>query len=158
MTKLTWQVSLIKITEGLLTWRKRRKLRLREKQKRKHPVYDWVEAFLSAVIIVFFINQYLFQAYQIPSGSMLETLQLQDRIFVDKLTFGPELLPGVVKFPGLRLPKRGDIVIFENPEYISGGPAMDVLIRIVYMMTFSFVDLDRDDQGQSSSSQWIYSQ
>lgn len=135
-------------TEAFLTWRKRRKLRLKEKQRNKNQVLDWVEAFLSAVVIVFFINQYLFQAYQIPSESMVHTLEMQDRIFVDKLTFGPELLPGIAKMPGFREVKRGDIIIFESPEYKSKGPVYDIITRIVYMMTFSFVDLDRNEQGE----------
>jgi len=135
-------------TERFLTWRKRRKLRLREKQRQKNQVLDWVEAFLSAVIIVFFINQYLFQAYQIPSESMVRTLNIGDRIFVDKLTYGPELLPGILKFGGFRHVERGDIIIFESPEYVSKGPVYDIITRIVYMMTFSFVDLDKDKNGQ----------
>jgi signal peptidase I len=135
-------------TEAFLTWRKRRKLWLKEKQRRKNQVLDWVEAFLSAVVIVFFINQYLFQAYQIPSESMVKTLNIGDRIFVDKLTYGPELLPGIVKFPGFRDVKRSDIIIFESPEYRSKGPVYDIITRIVYMMTFSFIDLDKDESGK----------
>jgi signal peptidase I len=135
-------------TEDFLSWRKRRKLRIREKQRQKNQIVDWVEAFLSAVIIVFFINQYLFQAYQIPSASMEDTLKISDRIFVDKLTYGPELLPGVVKFPGFRNVKRSDIIIFESPDYISKGPVYDIVTRIVYMMTFSFVNLDKDASGK----------
>jgi signal peptidase I len=135
-------------TESFLTWRKRRKLRLKDKQRNKNQVLDWIEAFLSAVVIVFFINQYLFQAYQIPSESMVHTLEKEDRIFVDKLTFGPELLPGVMKFPGFRDVRRGDIIIFESPEYKSKGPVYDIVTRIVYMMTFSFIDLDRNEKGE----------
>jgi signal peptidase I len=135
-------------TEDFLTWRKQRRLKKKEKLKNKNVVADWVEAFLSAVIIVFFLNQYLLQAYQIPSQSMVHTLEIGDRIFVDKITYGPELLPGLIKFPGFRRVHRGDIAIFESPEYQSKGTLNDILIRIVYMMTFSFVDLDRDESGE----------
>ena len=135
-------------TEKFLTWRKRRKLRKKEKLKKKNPVLDWVEAFLSAVIIVFFVNQYLIQAYQIPTTSMVKTLEIGDRIFVDKITYGPELLPGVMKLPGFKKIERGEIAIFESPEYLSKGPIYDIITRIVYMMTFSFIDLDRDPNGE----------
>jgi signal peptidase I len=135
-------------TEIFLTWRKRRKLKKKEKLKKKNPILDWGEAFLSAVIIVFFLNQYLLQAYQIPTESMVHTLEIGDRIFVNKLIYGPELLPGLVKFPGFTRVHRGDIAIFESPEYISKGTLHDIVTRIVYMMTFSFVDLDRDEYGQ----------
>ncbi|MBN2531476.1 MAG: signal peptidase I [Spirochaetales bacterium] len=141
-------LTLKKKTETFLTWRKRRKLKKKEKLKQKNAALDWAEAFLSAVVIVFFLNQYLLQAYQIPSESMVNTLLIGDRIFVDKMTFGPELLPGVVKFPGFRSVRRGDIAIFESPEYVSKGTAYDIVTRIVYMMTFSFIDLDRDEKGE----------
>ncbi len=143
----TFLETIVAKTEVFLTWRKRRKLRLREKQRQKNQVLDWIEAFLSAVVIVFFINQYLFQAYQIPSESMKSTLNIGDRIFVDKLTYGPELLPGILKFGGFRDVSRGEIIIFESPEYKSKGPVYDIITRIVYMMTFSFVDLDKDENG-----------
>jgi signal peptidase I len=141
-------LTLTKKTENFLTWRKRRRLKKREKLKKKNAAMDWAEAFLSAVVIVFFLNQYLIQAYQIPTQSMVHTLEIGDRIFVNKLICGPELLPGLVKFPGFRSIRRGDIAIFESPEYISKGTVHDIVTRIVYMMTFSFIDLDRDENGQ----------
>lgn len=141
-------LTLQKKTESFLTWRKRRRLKKKEKLKKKNAALDWAEAFLSAVVIVFFLNQYLLQAYQIPTKSMVETLRIGDRIFVNKMVYGPELLPGLVKFPGFRKVRRGDIAIFESPEYVSKGTTYDIVTRIVYMMTFSFVDLDRDEKGE----------
>lgn len=135
-------------TEAFLTWRKRRRLRKKEKQKQKNPIVDWLEAFLWAACVVLLINQYFLQAYQIPSGSMTDTLLIQDRIFVNKLIYGPELIPGRIKLPGFTQPKRAQVIIFENPSYISKGPAFDIIQRILYMVTLSFVDIDRDEYGQ----------
>ena len=109
---------------------------------------DWADAILSAVVIVLLINQYLLQAYQIPSPSMEPSLLVSDRIFVNKIVYGPELVPGMLKLPGFRQPARGDVVIFESPDYISSGPAMDILQRVVYMVTLSLVDIDKDENGQ----------
>ncbi len=134
-------------TEKFLTLRKRRKMAKREKQRKKNPILDWIEAFLWAAFVVLLINQYLLQAYQIPSGSMTDTLLIKDRIFVNKLVYGPELLPGLLKLPGFADPKRGEVIIFENPSYISKGPVFDLVQRILYMVTLSFVDIDRDEQG-----------
>jgi signal peptidase I len=141
-----WYSGIQKNTEKFLTWRKRRKLYKKEKQRRKNPVLDWIEVILSAVIIVFLINQYFFQAYQIPTGSMIHTLEIEDRIFVDKFVFGPELIPGQYKIDGLRDPDRGEIIIFENPSYISKGPEWETLHRIIYMLTFTFIDLNKDPE------------
>jgi signal peptidase I len=97
--------------------------------------------------VVLLINQYLFQAYQIPSGSMIDTLLIKDHIFVNKLIYGPELLPGVGKLPSLINPKRNEVIIFENPSYISRGPVFDIAQRVIYMLTLSLVDIDRDESG-----------
>jgi len=109
---------------------------------------DWIEAFIWAAGMVLLANQYLLQAYVIPSGSMIDTLLIGDRILVNKLIYGPELLPGIAKLPGPLVPRRNDIVIFENPSYISKGPVFDIAQRIIFMLTISLVDIDRDEAGQ----------
>jgi signal peptidase I len=136
------------LTESYLSARKRDKRIKKEKQKAKNPVLDWLEAFLWAAGVVLLINQYLFQAYQIPSGSMIDTLLIGDHIFVNKIVYGPELLPGLGKLPSPIKPARNDIIIFENPSYISRGTAFDIAQRIIYMLTLSFVDIDRDEKGE----------
>jgi signal peptidase I len=136
------------ITESYLTHRKNVRRIKREKLRAKNPILDWVEAFLWAAGVVLLINQYLLQAYQIPSGSMMDTLLIKDRIFVNKIVFGPELLPGVAKLPSPFKPQRNDVIIFENPSYISRGLAFDIAHRIIYMLTLSVVDIDRDENGE----------
>ena len=77
------------LTEAFLTRRARIRRIKKEKQQRKNPVLDWIEAFFWAAGVVLLINQYLFQAYQIPSGSMIDTLLIGARIFVNKIVYGP---------------------------------------------------------------------
>ena len=138
---------LIAFSERLLTRRARRLARLKLKQKRRGILLEWLDALLWAFMMVLLLNQYLLQAYQIPSGSMRDTLiggrdpytgQLSrsDRIFVDKLTFGPELLPGVAKLPGFRPSRRGEVIIFESPDYHSPSLIHEVAQRVLYMVTF----------------------
>jgi signal peptidase I len=137
------------ITEDYLSWRKRKRRIKKEKQKKKNPVLDWLEAFLWAACMVLLINQYLIQAYRIPSGSMIDTLNIGDHVFVNKIVYGPELLPGFLKIPSPNQPKRNDIIIFENPTYISRGPVFDIAQRLIYMLTLSLVDIDKDELGRS---------
>jgi signal peptidase I len=134
-------------TESFLSYRKRRKRIKKEKQKGVNVILDWIGAFLWAAGMVLLINQYLFQAYQIPSGSMIDTLRIGDRLFVNKLVYGPELLPGLVKLPSPIKPERNQIIIFENPAYITRGPVFDIAQRIIFMLTLSFIDIDRDEYG-----------
>ncbi|GHV83513.1 hypothetical protein AGMMS50212_08530 [Spirochaetia bacterium] len=102
------------ITENVLTRRAKAQRIKKEKQQKKNPVVDWLEAFIWAVCVVLLINQYLFQAYQIPSGSMINTLLIGDRIFVNKIVYGPELLPGILKIPSPWKPRRNQVIIFEK--------------------------------------------
>ncbi len=136
------------ITERYLTRRRRTRRIKREKQKAKNPILDWLEAFVWAAGVVLLVNQYIFQAYQIPSGSMIDTLLVGDRVFVNKLIYGPELLPGIAKLPSPIKVKRGQVIIFENPAYISRGTVFDIVQRVVYMLTLSMVDIDRDENGE----------
>jgi len=118
------------------------------KQQKRNPILDWIYAILWAACVVLIINQYIFQNYRIPSGSMENTLLVGDMLFVDKLTYGPELLPGVLKTPGISKPRRGDVIIFENPSYISRGPIYTIFQQFLYMVTFTLVDIDREPSGE----------
>jgi signal peptidase I len=145
---MQWERGVQETTERYLTWRKKRSLARKARQKRRNPIVDWIDAIASAVLIVLVINQYLLQAYQIPSPSMEPSLLVSDRIFVNKIIYGPELIPGMLKMPGFTVPARGDVIIFESPEYISSGPLKDILQRVIYMVTLSLVDIDKDEYGQ----------
>ena len=79
---------------------------------------------------------------------MEKTLLVGDMIFVDKFSFGPELLPGVAKLPGLSGPRRGQVIVFENPSYISRGPIYTIFQQMLYMLTLTLVDIDRDPNGE----------
>jgi len=139
---------LVVFSEDLLTRRKQRSLRAKMKQQKRHPILDWIYAILWAACVVLVINQYFFQNYRIPSGSMEKTLLVGDMIFVDKLSYGPELLPGVLKTPGISTPKRGNVIVFENPTYLSRGPIYTIFQQLLYMVTFTLVDIDRETTGE----------
>ncbi len=143
---------LITHTERILTWRKRRRLKRKAKQKRKNQILDWIQALLWAALVVLIINQYLIQAYAVPSGSMENTILGDDRLFVDKLVYGPELVPGFGKLPALAQAKRGDIVVFLNPDYRremgrNVSWAEELFNRLIYMLTFTIVNRDRNPDG-----------
>ncbi|AHE62379.1 signal peptidase I [Borrelia parkeri] len=141
---------LVEIIEKYLTYRKKRKYFYKLKAKRRGFMLNFLLELLGASIFVLGINQYFLQAYRIPSGSMENTLQIGDLLFVDKFSYGPELLPGVCKINGIKEPNEAEIVIFENVEYESKGLFFDILHRLLYMLSFSFVDLDRDESGNPS--------
>jgi signal peptidase I len=74
----------------------------------------WGSLFL-AVFLALFIRWAFFEAYVIPSGSMLPSLLIQDHIFVNKFVYGlrvPFSESWLVKF---RNPERGEVIVFKYP-------------------------------------------
>ena len=138
-------------TEALLTRRLERIARdkaLRSQKKSfKGELLSWLDAIVFAVVFVLIINQYLFQLFMIPSPSMVETLLIKDRVFVSKTSYGVELYPGGKKIFDNRIPLRDDVIVFYNPEYDSKGPVFDVLSQMIYMATFSLLNIDVDEDG-----------
>lgn len=75
-----------------------------------------------ALLIALVIRSFLFQPFNIPSGSMMGTLLVGDYLFVSKFTYGYSRysLPfGFIPFDGRILgstPERGDVVVFKLPS------------------------------------------
>lgn len=94
--------------------------------KRETPIRNVIKTLLVAVLFVALLRALAFASYHIPSESMVPTLEVGDRILVNKLAYGysRHSLPFSDYFPRLpgkygrvfnRLPKRGDVVVFKNP-------------------------------------------
>ena len=128
-----------------------------EKKKRVAGWWGWLWETFSTIVIAFllalFIRAFFFQAYFIPSGSMIPTLDIRARLIVNKLAYGLQNpLNGLseyssflgfitsplyrrnipfsnfkyfVKFP--RQPKRFSIVIFRSPQ----GWGKDLIKRVI---------------------------
>lgn len=97
-------------------------------KKKKNAWRENIEAILIAVVIALFIRTFIIQAFKIPSGSMLETLQIGDQILVNKFIFGVKIpfTDGYTLIPG-KDPEKGDIVVFKYPE----DPSKDYIKRVV---------------------------
>ena len=97
-------------------------------KKAKSSLRENIEAILIAIIIAMFIRTFIVQAFKIPSGSMLETLQVGDQILVNKFIYGVKIpfTDGKTLIP-VKEPKKGDIVVFKYPE----DPSKDFIKRVV---------------------------
>ena len=92
-------------------------------QKRKEGGFaETVRVVIHALIIAVVIRTFLFQPFNIPSGSMMATLLIGDYLFVSKYTYGysrysfpfsPPLFSG--RILGSE-PERGDVVVFRLPR------------------------------------------
>ena len=84
--------------------------------RRKSVVREYVEAIVIAILLALVIRTLIVQAFTIPSGSMMDTLLVGDYILVNKFLFGPEVPLTDYRLPSLRLPYRGDIIVFKYPQ------------------------------------------
>jgi signal peptidase I len=81
----------------------------------KRWMKEWGEPIIIAVLLALFIRAFFIQAFRIPSGSMKPTLKEGDKIMVNKLIYGPKIPFTNFRFPGIREPRRGDIIVFIYP-------------------------------------------
>jgi signal peptidase I len=89
---------------------------LPEARRRKSVTREYAEAIIIAILLALVIRTLIVQAFTIPSGSMMDTLLVGDYILVNKFLFGPELPFTDYRLPGVRLPHRGDIIVFKYPQ------------------------------------------
>jgi signal peptidase I len=78
-------------------------------------LWENIKSFAGAVLIYLVIRTFLMEAFRIPSGSMIPTLQVGDWLFVNKLAYGPHITFTSIKLPGYRTPQHGDVVVFKSP-------------------------------------------
>jgi len=78
----------------------------------------WIELLLTilgTLVLAILIRLFIAETYEVPSGSMLETIQLGDRLVGEKVTLHFEE------------PKKGDIVTFNDPD----GSGVTLIKRVV---------------------------
>lgn len=83
---------------------------------RARIVWEYVSTLAIMALIVFSARSSLADWYEVPSGSMLPTIQLGDRIFVNKLAYDLRIPFTSISLKKLGSPARGDIVVFIYPE------------------------------------------
>ena len=91
---------------------------LRRVNRRASPLgmlWQWMQTFVIAVLVFFFVRAFFVEAFKIPSGSMERTLLPGDFLLVDKLAYGAEVPFTSLHIPGYRTPQRGDIIVFQYP-------------------------------------------
>jgi signal peptidase I len=94
---------------------------------RKSEIREYLESILIAVAVALALRHFVVEAFKIPSGSMIPTLQVGDHIFVNKLVYGPSIPGTHARFWTNMPPSRGDVMVFEFPEH----PEQDFIKRVI---------------------------
>ena len=81
-------------------------------------IIEWVAVIGGALAVALVIQSFLVQAFYIPSSSMEPTLEVGDRVLVNKLSYD------------LHDVNRGDLVVFERPDG-SAGDIKDLIKRAI---------------------------
>jgi signal peptidase I len=94
-----------------------------EQKRKEGGIAEFVRVVVHALLIALVIRTFLFQPFNIPSGSMQATLLIGDFLFVSKYSYGyskyslPLSLPLFSgRIPGGSTPDRGDVVVFRLPR------------------------------------------
>ncbi len=104
-----------------------------EPKRREGGFAETIRVIVHALIIAVVIRTFLFQPFNIPSGSMEATLLVGDYLFVSKyaygyshysLPFSPPLFSGRML---AREPQRGDVVVFRLPK----DDSVDYIKRVI---------------------------
>lgn len=111
-----------------------------DETKEEKPV-SWISEVVSffktiiiLLIIAILIRGTVVEAFKIPSGSMIPTLQIGDHILVSKFNFGLRLPFIKTTLFQYATPKRGDIVVFTRPneeETIEDESAINIIKRVI---------------------------
>lgn len=119
-----------------------------KRKKRREPktplqgflffVRDVVVILLVALLVSFVVKTFLIRSFYIPSASMEQTLQINDRVIVN------ELVPGVMPI------QRGDVIVFKDPGgwLLSSAPVDNGFVGNAVEWVLSLVGLASQDSNE----------
>lgn len=83
----------------------------------KEPVaIEYAKSFFPVLAFVLVLRSFLVEPFQIPSASMVPTLEVGDFILVNKFAYGIRLPVTNTKIVSIGEPKRGDVMVFFPPH------------------------------------------
>jgi signal peptidase I len=83
----------------------------------KEPLaVEYARSFLPVLLVVLVLRSFLVEPFQIPSSSMVPTLEIGDFILVNKFAYGIRLPVVGTKVIDVGTPQRGDVMVFFPPH------------------------------------------
>ena len=77
---------------------------------------EYARSFFPMLFIIFVLRSFIVEPFQIPSSSMVPTLEVGDYILVNKFSYGLRLPVARTKVVELGFPERGDVVVLFPPH------------------------------------------
>lgn len=88
-------------------------------EKEENPIVELLKTLVSAAVLALGIRTFVAEARFIPSESMLPTLEIDDRLIVEKISYR------------FRKPRRGDIVVFSPTDILKQENYKEAFIKRV---------------------------
>lgn len=98
-----------------------------EKLNKEPLLVEYGKSFFPVLAIVLVLRSFLVEPFQIPSGSMIPTLEVGDFILVNKFAYGIRLPVLDTKIIAVDNPQRGDVMVFRYPS----DPDVNYIKRVV---------------------------
>ncbi len=133
-----------------------------ENKKRNNEIVSFIKTATIFLVLWLFIRGTIIEAFKIPSGSMIPTLQIGDYLLVNKLAYGirlPFVDNAVYEYSK---PKRGDIVVFTKEDIDSEEEENMNFIKRVIAVEGDKVSLKNmivyinGEPTHEDYAQWVY--
>ncbi len=79
-------------------------------------IIEYAKSFFPVLLVVLILRSFLVEPFQIPTGSMIPTLEVGDFILVNKYAYGVRLPVIGTKIIDVAEPERGDVMVFIPPH------------------------------------------
>jgi signal peptidase I len=97
---------------------------MKKKPSKSEGFKGFIRDLVYAAVAVLIINSFLLASFEVPTGSMEDTVKIGDRLFVNKFIYGgstPYTIPLTsiriphFRVPGFRSVRQGDVIVFDWP-------------------------------------------
>lgn len=97
------------------------------RMKQKNVIWEYSEILIVALLLAIIIRAFFVQAYKIPSGSMLETLQEGDYLLVTRFNYDIKVPFTDISVISTGEARHGDIIVFRYPK----DPSQNYIKRVI---------------------------
>lgn len=96
------------------------------KKSTSKDILNLVGFIVLVILGTLFINEFIFRSFNVNGPSMEKTLYTNDRLIVNKLPVTWDHIRGKEY-----VPKRGQVIVFRNPHYVSGAGEEFIVKRVI---------------------------